>query len=60
MMTSFLLVKSLKIAMMCQDVNVEGLEAYVSEAVKKSIFARGSILEKTALSRYDFPWRTSD
>ena len=31
-----------------------------SEAVKKSIFARGSILEKTALSGHDFPWHTSD
>ncbi|MBL0009984.1 MAG: hypothetical protein IPP22_01185 [Nitrosomonas sp.] len=31
-----------------------------SEAVKKSIFARGSILAKTALSRHDFPWHTSD
>jgi len=28
MMTSFLLVKSLRIAMMYQGVNVEGLEAY--------------------------------
>ncbi|MEI2655664.1 MAG: hypothetical protein V9G16_00455 [Nitrosomonas sp.] len=29
MMTSFLLVKGLRIAMMYQGVNVEGLEAYV-------------------------------
>ncbi|MEI2658352.1 MAG: hypothetical protein V9G16_14820 [Nitrosomonas sp.] len=30
MMTSFLLVKGLRIAMMYQGVNVEGLEAYAS------------------------------
>ncbi|MEI2656816.1 MAG: hypothetical protein V9G16_06650 [Nitrosomonas sp.] len=32
MMTSFLLVKGLRIAMMYQGVNVEGLEAYIPSA----------------------------
>jgi len=34
MMTSFLLIKGLRIAMMYQGVNVDGLEAYFSTARK--------------------------
>jgi len=37
MMTSFLLVKGLRIAMMYQGVNVEGLEAY---GIIRSVFIR--------------------
>ena len=38
MMTSFLLVKGLRIAMMYQGVNVEGLEAYDFLLIGKGLF----------------------
>ncbi|MEI2657176.1 MAG: hypothetical protein V9G16_08540 [Nitrosomonas sp.] len=38
MMTSFLLVKGLRIAMMYQGVNVEGLEAYSVPGILVAIF----------------------
>ncbi|MEQ1815072.1 MAG: hypothetical protein ABL861_01120, partial [Nitrosomonas sp.] len=42
MMTSFLLVNGLRITMMCQDVNVEGLEAYISSRRINQIMLAGT------------------
>jgi hypothetical protein len=46
MMTSFLLVKGLRIAMMYQGVNVEGLEAYIGVGCLSD--ATGSIISQRA------------